>query len=259
MERDSIVTTLGRAGCEGCKDMSTVQLPFPDRRSAGRMLAEALKHLRGRDGIVLVLPRGGVVVGSEVARALGWPLDVFIARKLGAPWTPEYAIGAVAETGDVELNREAMELARVGDEYISAELRRQQAVIQEQRARYRGGKGLPPLEGKVVVVVDDGVATGLTVRAALRALRRMRPARLVLAVPVGPPEAIQMLRQDADEVVCLATPEDFFAVGAHYLDFSQVSDDQVIVLLEQARAWQREAPSGPAHAQEPSAHPAPGP
>ncbi|MER3405547.1 MAG: phosphoribosyltransferase [Chloroflexota bacterium] len=239
--------------------MSTVHLPFPDRRTAGRLLAEALAHLRGRDGIVLALPRGGVVIGYEVARALGWPLDVFISRKLGAPWTPEYAIGAVAETGDVEINREALELARVSDEYLAAELRRQQEAIQEQRERYRGGKGLPPLEGKVVVLVDDGVATGLTVRAALRALRRMQPQRLVLAVPVGPPEAIAALRQEADEVICLATPKEFFAVGAHYLDFSQVSDAQVVALLEQAREFPKGRPAASPRTQEPKpdVHPAP--
>ncbi len=216
---------------------------FADRREAGQKLGERLRELNlGDDVLVLALPRGGVPVGYEVARALGAPLDVFVTRKIGAPENPEFAIGAVASDGTLILDEQVVEQLGIPDEYVAAETEHQLMEIERRMAVYRGDRPPPQVEGRTVILVDDGVATGSTVRASLRALRKRKPGRLILAVPVGPPRTIEELRALADDVVVLATPEPFWAVGRFYLSFEQTSDDEVVALLE--AAGQREGPTG---------------
>jgi predicted phosphoribosyltransferase len=204
---------------------------FHDRTDAGRQLAAELDRLRGPDTLVLGVPRGGVVVAAEVARALDAPLDVVIARKIGAPHQPELAIGAVVSSGGRLLDERAISYLRVPPAYIEAETARQQEEIRRRIADYRGSHPAPELRGRTVIVVDDGIATGYTIRAALVALREQQPARLIVAVPVAPASTCEDLRDVADEVICLRTPEPFLAVGAWYEDFDQTSDAEVIHLL----------------------------
>jgi putative phosphoribosyl transferase len=215
---------------------------FEDRRSAGRALAEALACYRECDPIVLALPRGGVPVGFEVAKALNAPLDVLIVRKIGAPGHPELGIGAVIDGNEPQLvlNDDVIRQVGAPAAYIEEEKRRQLAEIERRRRRYLGDRPAIPVAGRVAIVVDDGIATGGTVRAALRGIAGSNPARLVLAVPLAPADSLGDLAGDCDEVVCLATPEPFYAVGAHYRDFTQTEDDEVIRLLAQARSWSRE-------------------
>ena len=208
---------------------------FKDRREAGKRLAEELKSYAGKDTIVLALPRGGVVIGFEVAKALQVPLDVIITRKIGAPTAPEYAIGAVAENGEVLLNDEEIRLLGISRRYIDEEIRRQKIEIERRIGLYRGGKRLPSLSGKRVILVDDGIATGFTVKTSIRAVRAENPRELVLAVPVAPAEVIDELAPLVDAVVCLATPSPFIAVGAWYRSFEQTTDDEVRSLLDAAR------------------------
>jgi putative phosphoribosyl transferase len=211
--------------------------PFRDRVEAGRQLATALESFRGRETIVLGVPRGGVVVAAEVARALNADLDVVIARKIGAPHQPELAIGAVVSgEGGRLLDEETVRLLQVSPEYVESETARQLAEIRRRIHDYRAGRAEPLLEGRTVLLVDDGIATGYTIRAALIALRRLRPGRLVVAAPVAPPEVCDRLAELADEVVCLRTPDPFVAVGAWYRDFTQVEDDEVRALLRSAHA-----------------------
>jgi putative phosphoribosyl transferase len=209
---------------------------FYDRRDAGRQLAQALAA-RGyaSDGLlVLGIPRGGVVVASEVARALDAPLDVVMARKLRAPYQPELAIGAVVSGDHLTLIDETLARATGATlEYLEQEVRHQRAEIERRLRAYRGNRPLPDVHGRTVVVVDDGIATGYTFRAALEGLRRQHPARLVAAVPVAPAESLASLSQFADDVVCLATPEPFLAVGVWFEDFSQTTDEEVIALLQE--------------------------
>ncbi|HWP35780.1 MAG TPA: phosphoribosyltransferase [Thermodesulfobacteriota bacterium] len=225
---------------------------FRDRREAGRELARRLLPYRDLDPVVLALPRGGVPVGYEVARALGAPLDIVVVRKLGAPGQPELAIGALVDGDDPQgvLNPDVVELLGVPAEYVRDEVARQLAEIRRREARYRGGRPRVPVGGRTAIVVDDGVATGATVRAALRGLRRAAPRRLVLALPVAPPDTARQLRAEVDDLICLRTPEPFIAVGRHYEDFSQPSDEEVVALLEEAR---RAAGAGAAEAAGPSA------
>ncbi len=212
---------------------------FYDRRDAGRQLADALSFLKGRDDvIVLAIPRGGVVVGYEVAKALGAPLDIIITRKIGAPGNPEFALGAVAGDGTVVLDEFVVHQFGIPKDYVLGEIKREQEEIARRMAAYRGDQPVAQVEGKVVVVVDDGVATGSTTMASLRALRKQNPARLILAVPVGPPETIIRLEAEADQVVCLHTPEPFWAVGRFYTNFDQTSDAEVVALLEEAERRQ---------------------
>lgn len=207
---------------------------FEDRQQAGALLAQKLEHLRGKDALVLALPRGGVVVGHQIARAMQASLDVYIAHKIGAPFNEELAIGAVASDGTIVLDDVLIAQLGVTSSYLEREIERQKREIQRRLECYRGKKPPPAVEGRIIILVDDGVATGATTKAALRALRRQNPARLILAVPVGPPEAIQSLEQEADQVVCLAMPEPFWAVGRFFLDWAQISDAQVVRLLEDA-------------------------
>jgi putative phosphoribosyl transferase len=202
---------------------------FADRRDAGHRLAAALVHLRDQHPFVLAVPRGGVVVAREVADALHAPIDVIVPRKLRAPFNPELAIGAVAEGGAVYVEEEIAYGA--SQSYLDAEVAAQRQEIARRVEAYRGGRPLPRLDGRTAVVVDDGIATGATLVAALRAARGLGPARLVAAVPVAPPEAVARLAREADEVVCLAAPEAFHAVGQFYDDFRQVEDEEVIALL----------------------------
>lgn len=208
---------------------------FADRYEAGRRLAAALADLRGPDLIVLAVPRGGVEVGYEIAHALGAPLDVILTHKVSAPENPEYAIGAVSEIGEVELNEAEIRSAGIPRAEVEAEVARQRAEIERRKQLYRDGRPLPPLAGRVVVVTDDGIATGFTIGAALRAVRGARPAELVLAVPVAPAEALAELSPLADRVVCLATPQPFWAVGLWYRTFEQTGDERVRDLLAASR------------------------
>jgi len=202
---------------------------FADRRDAGRRLAAALVHLRGQRLFVLAVPRGGVVVGREVADALQAPLSVIVPRKLRAPYNPEFAIGAVAEGGAAFVDEE---LARtVGAGYLAQEIAAQRAEIARRVEVYRSGKPLPVLAGTCAIVVDDGIATGATLIAALRATRALGPARLVAAVPVAPPDGVARLAKEADEVVCLQVAGEFHAVGQFYGDFTQVDDTTVLAVL----------------------------
>ena len=208
---------------------------FRDRHEAGQLLAKELVSLRGqKDLIVLGVPRGGVVVAYEVARALGAPLDVYITRKIGAPYNPELAIGAVASDGTLVLDHNIIEHMGVPEGYVQEETARQRQEIQRRLAAYRGSRPEVDLQGKTVILVDDGVATGATTLASLRAIKARRPAQLILAVPVGPEDVIQILSGEADQVICLSAPEVFWAVGAFYEVFDQTSDAEVVKLLREA-------------------------
>lgn len=209
-------------------------MPFIDRVDAGRRLAERLGDLRGADAVVLGLPRGGVPVAFEVARALGAPLDVIVVRKLGVPFQPELGMGAIGEGGVRIINDEVVRLADVGEQELAGVEERERAELQRRAHRFRAGRPRVPLAGRTAVVVDDGIATGSTARAACQVARAQGAARVVLAVPVAPPTSIVGLRRDADEVVCLETPEDFFAIGQWYADFAQTPDEEVVTLLERA-------------------------
>jgi len=215
---------------------------FENRRQAGRLLAKELAWLRGqKDVLVLGVPRGGVVVAYEVAKELQAPLDIYIARKIGAPYNPELAIGAVASDGTVVLDHKLIAQSGAAGAYVQQETDRQREEIKRRLAVYRGDRPDPVLEGKTIVLVDDGVATGATVLASLRALRQRKPAQLILAVPVGPPDTIQQLSQEADRVVCLFVPDIFWAVGAFYEVFDQTSDEEVIRLLREKQPPQKTA------------------
>ncbi len=208
-------------------------LPLADRTAAGRLLAERLEHLRAADPIVLALPRGGVPVGFEIARALDAELDLVMVRKLGAPGHPEFAIGAVVDGEEPQLilNEEAMAILKPSREYLEREMAHQLVELERRRRAYIGSRRKPRLAGRTAIVVDDGVATGSTITAAVRGARRTDPARLVLAVPVAPPDVVRHLRGLCDELVVLAQPDPFYSVGEHYRDFTQVEDREVIDLL----------------------------
>jgi putative phosphoribosyl transferase len=206
---------------------------FQDRREAGKALAGELASFEETPNmIVLGIPRGGVVVGHEIARALGAPLDVYITRKIGAPHNPELAIGAVASDGTLLIDHQLVRRLGVSQDYVEQESDRQKQEILRRLAEYRGEGPTPVLAGKVVILVDDGVATGATTLATIKAIKSQEPAKLILAVPVGPRDSIESLRQEVDELVCLHAPEIFWAVGAFYNVFDQTSDEEVKTLLE---------------------------
>jgi len=205
---------------------------FRDRHEAGKLLAQNLLDLKGNpNAIVLGIPRGGVVVAYEVAKTLGLPLDVFVARKIGAPGNPELAIGAVASDGTVVLDELSISLMGVPKQYIEKETERQKEEIRKRLQAYRGGREGYSLQGKIVILVDDGVATGATIIASLRAIKASNPSQTILAVPVAPPDTVEKLRREADKVICLYTPSPFWAVGAFYVNFEQISDEEVQALL----------------------------
>lgn len=208
---------------------------FRDREQAGRLLAAALGGYRGQDVVVLALPRGGVPVAAPIAQALDAPLDVFLVRKLGAPLHPELGMGAITEGGVQVLDEAIVRLVGASPDQIARVVTREQAELLRRSERYRDGRPLPDVRGRTVVLVDDGIATGGTARAALRDLRRRGPSRLVLATPVGARDARDALRGECDELVCLETPTWFHAIGEWYEDFRQLTDAEVLVWLERAR------------------------
>ncbi len=203
---------------------------FADRHEAGQRLAKALASHAGSDCVVLAIPRGGVIVGEVVARELGAPLDVVVPRKIGAPGNPELAIGAVAP-GVRVLDPRMVGALGVTESYLEREISTQEAEIERRQHAFREGRPAQRIEGRVAIVVDDGVATGSTAVAALRWARAQAASRVILAVPVAPPQALARLEPEADEVVLLETPEPFFAVGEWYRDFDQTTDDQVVAAL----------------------------
>ena len=218
---------------------------FANRRAAGHALAERLRHLEAAHPVVLALPRGGVPVAFEVARALRAPLDVVVVRKIGAPGNPEFGIGAVAEGGVRVLNDASVRSLLIGVEELEHSAAKAVGEVEERVRRYRGSRPPIPLRGRTAIVIDDGVATGGTARAALRAVRAQHPAKLVFAVPVGPPETVERLAAEVDEVFCVEQPEVMWAVGMYYDDFSPTSDEEVVELLEAAMEDGGAAAPGP--------------
>jgi len=210
---------------------------FKNRADAGRRLVPGLLPYKRQNPLVLALPRGGVPVAYEVATALDAPLDIVVVRKLGAPGRPELGIGAVVDGDHAQsvLNDDMLRLLEVSDEYLEAEVARQLQEIRRRQQLYRGGHPPEAVCGRTVIIVDDGIATGGSMRAALRAIRRGGADKLVVAVPVAPPETIAWLRQEADDVVCLSTPVRFEAVGQFYQDFRQTTDEEVMRLLDASR------------------------
>lgn len=208
---------------------------FKDRRDAGRRLAQRIEGIKEADLFILAVPRGGVVVAFEVVKALGAPMDLIIPRKLGAPGNPELAIGAVTQDGTIVLNHDIVQELGVPKSFIDQEAAEQVKEIERRMKKYRGDAPPPQLAGRTVVLIDDGIATGATIRAAVQSVRRSRPKRLIIAVPVAPPSAVQSLEKDADEVVALETPEWFMAIGQFYENFDQTSDEEVIDLMAKAK------------------------
>ena len=206
---------------------------FRDRKDAGERLAAQLLHLKDKSPVVLALPRGGVAIGSSIARRLGAQLDIVLVRKIGVPWQPELALGAVADGGAPEtfIDERMQEALAIPGDYVREETARQLAELERRRQIYCAGR--PPLEiaGRTAIVVDDGIATGATMRVALRAVRRRGPAWLVLAAPVAAAETLAALADEADETVCVTAPEGLGAIGYYYEDFHQMGDDEVTVLL----------------------------
>jgi predicted phosphoribosyltransferase len=217
---------------------------FRDRVEAGDALAELLGHYAGQsDVLVLALPRGGVPVAARVAEALGAPLDVFVVRKLGVPGHEELAMGAIASGGVRVVNEQVVGRLRLGEADLQRVAEAEGRELTRREQRYREGRGPPELAGRVVILVDDGLATGSTMRAAVAAARRLRPARVVVAVPTAPASTCQQLRDEADEVVCATTPRPFRAVGYSYRSFPQTSDEEVRTLLRSA--WAEQDQPGP--------------
>jgi putative phosphoribosyl transferase len=208
---------------------------FRNRIDAGDRLTEKLEHYAGRsDVIVLALPRGGVPVGYEVARGLAAPLDVFLVRKLGVPGREELAMGAIASGGVRVLNEDVMSELQIQQQWVDVVAARELEELRRREAAYRDGRSAPDVRGKTVILVDDGLATGASMRAAVAALRKLGPARIVVAVPVGAQQTCDEFRDVADEVVCAETPDPFYAVGSWYADFDQTTDDEVRALLADA-------------------------
>jgi putative phosphoribosyl transferase len=220
-------------------------MKFADRQAAGRLLATKLAHLKDRQPVVLALPRGGVAVGFEIAQALGAPLDIVLVRKIGVPWQPELALGAVTDGASPEtfIDEDLAKALDIPDSYVQEEAARQLEEIERRRKSYCAGR--PPLDvtGRTAIVVDDGIATGATMRVALRAVRRRNPAHLVLAVPVAPPETLAEFRKEADETICLEAPDMLGAIGLYYRNFHQMSDAEVIDLLARAAQPTPEVPT----------------
>jgi len=208
---------------------------FRNRVEAGRRLAAELREYKGQDIVVLAIPRGGVVIGYEIAIELGAPLDIVVPRKIGAPGNPEFAVGAVTEDGTRVLNEGAIEMLGVSEEYLGRIIEREIDEIKRRVTTYRRGVEPENLAGKTVIVVDDGLATGATMKAAIASIRKRGISKIVVAVAVAPPDTVRELSKDVDRIVCPVVYEPFFAIGQFYDDFSQVEDDEVINLLKLAR------------------------
>ena len=215
--------------------MSRAEILFEDRVDAGRQLAERLAAYAEERPVVFALPRGGVPVGAEVSRSLGAPLEVIVSRKLGAPGQPEFGIGAVAPGGVRVLNERAVRALGIEEDYLEMISARELAEAERRLRLFRGDRPYPDLERRTAILVDDGLATGVTARAALLALRRMNPRRLVLAVPVCALQTAELLRPEADDLICLLAPDNLEAVGLWYRNFEQTSDEEVVRLLEEIR------------------------
>ncbi len=215
--------------------MAEARAIFRDRADAGRKLAALLQHLKGKDPVVLALPRGGVAIGREVARALGAPLDIVLVRKIGVPWQPELALGAVSDGVEPQIFIDArlQERLAIPEDFVREETARQLAELERRRRVYCADRPPAAVEGRTALVVDDGIATGATMRVALRAVRRRKPSHLVLAAPVAAPETLAALKNEADETVCVATPGGLGAIGYYYEDFHQMSDAEVTELLRE--------------------------
>jgi len=219
-----------------------IQLPFSDRAEAGRLLAAELASRELPENVmVLALPRGGVPVGWEVAKALRAPLDVVVVRKLGVPWQPELAMGAIAGGSVQVLNKDLIADLRVSRQEIDDAVTRERAEVERRERLYRGGRPAPKPRGRVVLLVDDGLATGSSMLVAARYVRAFKPAVVMIAVPVGSVEACERIRQEVDEVVCLVTPEPFMAVGEWFTDFRQVSDAEVQRFIEDSHLRMEQA------------------
>ncbi|MFZ5649517.1 MAG: phosphoribosyltransferase [Bacillota bacterium] len=214
---------------------------FKNRKEAGLRLAAEIKRLKPENAVVLCIPRGGAVVGAEVAEALGAPLDLIVPRKIGAPVNPEMAVGAVAQDGSTFMDDRMVSLMGIGRGALQDIIDREVGEISRRMADYRGSDRYPDFKNNTLVIVDDGAATGYTMLAAARfAKRSLNPAGIIIAVPVAPPDTLDLFRQEAGEVVCLAAPGEFYAVGQFYSDFSQTSDSEVLTILKKHR------PPGPA-------------
>ncbi len=209
-------------------------MPFDDRSDAGRKLAGALARYKSQQPVILALPRGGVPVAAEVAAELKAPLDLILVRKIGVPFQPELAMGAVVDGGSpvVVRNEDVIREAEIGEPEFNAIRDRELAEIERRRLRYLGARERAEVAGRTAIVIDDGIATGATTRAALRATRTRQPRKLVLAIPVAPTDALLAMRAEADEVVCLEDYELFGAIGCYYRDFSQIQDEEVVKILE---------------------------
>lgn len=216
--------------------------PFVDRVEAAKLLAKELREFRGKNAVVLGIPRGGIVIAREIASALEARLDIVLTHKLGAPGNPELAIGAITEDGKIFLNEMLTSRMDVESVYLKQEKERQSAVIKCRVEQYRKILAKAPLKDSIVIITDDGVATGATMKAALWAARQEHPKTLIAALPVGPQDAIRELAQDADEVVVLRSPSFFGAIGQFYLDFSQVEDGEVLEILKEERKLRNEYP-----------------
>jgi len=211
-------------------------LIYRDRRDAGRILAESLLKYEGLGAVVMAIPRGGVPVGAEVARRLGADLDIVVARKIGAPTEPELALGAVTANGGLFLNDEIVRALSISAEDLESLVARERAQARSREKKFRDGRPPTEVAGRIVLLVDDGLATGATMRASVRCLRKRRPARLIVAVPVGSQEACDALRREADEVVCPSVPDFFGAVGFFYQDFEATEDAEVLEILREFSA-----------------------
>jgi predicted phosphoribosyltransferase len=208
---------------------------FKDRVDAGVKLAEELLNYKKDNPVILAIPRGGVVVGYEIAKKLGAPLDIVVPRKIPAPSNPELGIGAVMQDGTVIIDEHIKDYLLVPDKYIEEETEKQIREIERRMKAYRGDKKPISLENRVIILVDDGIATGVTMIAAIRSIRKQNPQKIVAAIPVGPPSTIKRIKEEADEVVVLISYELFEAVGQFYTDFRQTTDDEVITLLQKAK------------------------
>lgn len=220
-------------------------VPFEDRRDAGQRLASHLERLRGKNAIVLALPRGGVPVGYEVAKCLHAPLEVLVVRKLGVPGHEELAMGAIASGGVRVLNEDVVRMLQLNETLIDRVARDEERELVRREQAYRGERAMEPVRGRIAILVDDGLATGATMRAAVAAVRQLDPERVIVAVPVGAPASCDRIAREADEVVCLARPRTFYGVGQWYRNFRQTTDEEVRQLLHRARTEAQPQPASP--------------